>query len=134
MDEAHERNINTDILFGIVKKAQASRCKKEQISLKVRFFIFILSPSLAQRICCIAHFHPRKHSILIFLFIMFQVVVMSATMDVDHFSRYFDKAPVIYIEGRQHPINIYYTKNPQQGKMFSVLCTIRQINEDEDPG
>jgi len=31
---------------------------------------------------------------------------MSATMDVDHFSQYFNKAPVLYIEGRQHPVEV----------------------------
>ena len=31
---------------------------------------------------------------------------MSATMDVDHFSQYFEKAPVIYIEGRQYPVKV----------------------------
>ena len=31
---------------------------------------------------------------------------MSATMDVDHFSQYFNNAPVLYIEGRQFPIRV----------------------------
>ncbi len=31
---------------------------------------------------------------------------MSATMDVDHFSGYFNKAPVLYIEGRQFPVKV----------------------------
>ena len=31
---------------------------------------------------------------------------MSATMDVDHFSQYFNKAPVLYLEGRQYPIQV----------------------------
>jgi len=35
-----------------------------------------------------------------------QVVVMSATMDVDQFSEYFNKAPVLYIEGRQHHVEV----------------------------
>jgi len=31
---------------------------------------------------------------------------MSATMDVDHFSEYFNKAAVLYVEGRQHHVNV----------------------------
>ena len=31
---------------------------------------------------------------------------MSATMDVDHFSQYFNNAPVLYLEGRLHPIEV----------------------------
>ena len=37
-----------------------------------------------------------------------QIIVMSATMDVDHFSHYFNNAPVLYIEGRQFPIRVRY--------------------------
>jgi len=33
---------------------------------------------------------------------------MSATMDVDHFSKYFNNAPVLYIEGRQHHVEVSY--------------------------
>ena len=32
---------------------------------------------------------------------------MSATMDVDHFSQYFNQAPVLYLEGRLHPIEVH---------------------------
>ena len=35
-----------------------------------------------------------------------KVIVMSATMDCDHFSQYFNKAPVYYILGRQHSIQV----------------------------
>lgn len=31
---------------------------------------------------------------------------MSATMDVDHFSAYFNAAPVLYLEGRQYPVQV----------------------------
>ena len=37
---------------------------------------------------------------------MLQILVMSATMDVDHFSAYFNSAPVLYLEGRQYPVQV----------------------------
>lgn len=37
---------------------------------------------------------------------LLQILVMSATMDVDHFSAYFNAAPVLYLEGRQYPVQV----------------------------
>lgn len=54
---------------------------------------------------------------------------MSATMDVDLFSEYFNKSPVLYLEGRQHPIQIYYTKQSQSDYLQAALVSIFQIHQ-----
>lgn len=54
---------------------------------------------------------------------------MSATMDVDLFSDYFNKSPVLYLEGRQHPIQIYYTKQPQSDYLQAALVSVFQIHQ-----
>lgn len=59
-----------------------------------------------------------------------QIVVMSATMDVDHFSAYFNKASVVYLEGRQFPIQVYHSKQPQEDYLFSSLVTLFQIHKE----
>lgn len=59
---------------------------------------------------------------------------MSATMDVDLFSQYFNKSPVLYLEGRQHPIQIYYTKQPQSDYLQAALVSIFQIHQVSNCG
>src|SRR5699024_8370241 len=61
-----------------------------------------------------------------------KLIVMSATMDVDHFSRYFNQAPVYYIVGRMFPIEIFYMQEKQTDYVSTALATIFQIHKEED--
>ena len=42
-----------------------------------------------------------------------KVVVMSATLDVDTFMTFFPGASSVKIPGRMYPVQIVYTKEPQ---------------------
>lgn len=56
-----------------------------------------------------------------------KLVIMSATMDVDKFTEYF-QAPVLYLEGRQHPVAIHHSKKTQEDYVFAAMVTIFKIH------
>jgi ATP-dependent RNA helicase DHX33 len=100
LDEVHERTIHTDVLLGIVKKAQETRSSKKN-----------------------SHHGSNVGSLK-----PLRVLLMSATMDVDEFSNYFNKAPVLYLEGRQHSVDVFHSEQEQTDYIFSAITSVFQIH------
>lgn len=85
IDEAHERTLHSDILFGLVKDI-------------VRFRDDL------------------------------KLIISSATMDAEKFSKYFDDASIFMIPGRMFPVDIYYTKSPEADYVDAAVVTVLQIH------
>ncbi|KAK1398739.1 RNA helicase [Heracleum sosnowskyi] len=91
LDEAHERTLAMDVLFGLLKEVLKNR------------------PDL-------------------------KLVVMSAALEAEKFQGYFFDAPLMKVPGRLHPVEIFYTKQPEEDYLQAVIRTVLQIHTCETPG
>lgn len=61
-----------------------------------------------------------------------KVVIMSATLDAGKFQKYFDNAPLMTVPGRTHPVEIFYTPEPERDYLEAAIRTVLQIHMCED--
>lgn len=63
-----------------------------------------------------------------------KLVVMSATLDAAKFQSYFSGAPLLRVPGRCHPVEVFYTPEPERDYVEAAVRTALQIHLCEEPG
>ncbi|KAL7421467.1 DEAH-box ATP-dependent RNA helicase prp43 [Cryptotrichosporon argae] len=69
-----------------------------------------------------------------------KIIVMSATLDIDKFSRYFGdntpsgRAPVVRVSGRTFPVETFFTQEPETDYVEAAIRTVLYIHQAEDEG
>ncbi|KAJ9664836.1 hypothetical protein H2201_005057 [Coniosporium apollinis] len=63
-----------------------------------------------------------------------KLLISSATLDAQKFSRYFDDAPIFNVPGRRYDVDIYYTPQPEANYLNAAITTIFQIHLSQPDG
>jgi pre-mRNA-splicing factor ATP-dependent RNA helicase DHX15/PRP43 len=63
-----------------------------------------------------------------------KIIVMSATLDAQKFQGYFNDAPLLLVPGRTHPVEIFYTADPEKDYLEAAIRTVLQIHATEPEG
>lgn len=63
-----------------------------------------------------------------------RVIVTSATLDLQKFSRYFNDCPVLHVPGRTFPVDVMFSREPEPDYLAAALDCVMQIHVAEAPG
>lgn len=68
-----------------------------------------------------------------------KIIVMSATLDALKFQKYFgikegSTAPLFKVPGRTHPVEVFYTQEPEPDYVEAAMRTVLMIHRAEEPG
>lgn len=63
-----------------------------------------------------------------------KVIVMSATLNAELFSKFFDNAPILYVEGKMYPVTKYYLADSSEDIVDAMIRSVVQVNMSEQVG
>lgn len=56
-----------------------------------------------------------------------QLIISSATLDAEKFSKFFDDAVIFIFPGHMYPVDILYTKAPEADYLDAAVVTVLQV-------
>ena len=104
LDEAHERSLDTDILFSVLRQMTRKRRGRKSKNSKS-------SKSV------------QSHRL--------KVIITSATLPMDKFCRFFEGAPLYHIEGRCHPVEVFHCKQPEREYLNAAIEAALRVHLQE---
>ncbi|KIK95522.1 hypothetical protein PAXRUDRAFT_376208 [Paxillus rubicundulus Ve08.2h10] len=68
-----------------------------------------------------------------------KIIIMSATLDARKFRNYFgikkgSSVPLFKVSGRAHPVEVFYTQEPEPDYVEAAIRTVLMVHRAEDPG
>lgn len=108
VDEAHERTLRTDILFGMLKGMQAKRSQKNPNQRRLKVVIMSATMNTEK----FAEYFKRP---------------------IDG-SSFVPSVITFTVPGRQYPVRVFHTENAVPDYLDAVVSTILQIEETQMPG
>lgn len=63
-----------------------------------------------------------------------KIVVMSATLNAELFSKFFDHAPILFVEGKMYPVSRHYLGTSSEDIVDTMIRAVVQVNMSEQEG
>lgn len=63
-----------------------------------------------------------------------KIIIMSATLNAELFSKFFDHAPILFVEGKMYPVSKHYLADSSEDIADTMVRSIVQINMSEQEG